>query len=133
MDKYLEELKSKGLSIIALQDKKRYESYEKGINPIILRIEENDLFFLDAIVYDKIIGKAAAMLLIRSGIKEVHAITMSKAAKKVLDYYEVKNTCEELVDKIINRKGTDICPMEKAVAKTNDLLEAYEVLKTKVI
>lgn len=132
MNKYLNELKEKELSIIAIRGKERYESRESGINPIILRIEEDDLFFLDAIVYDKIIGKAAAMLLIRSGVKKVHALVMSKSAKKVLDEYEIKYTYEELVDKIINRKGNGICPMEKAVEKIDDLLEAYEVLITKV-
>ena len=37
-----------------------------------------------------------------------------------------------LADYIINRKGDDMCPMEKTVVNINDLNEAYEALNNKL-
>lgn len=57
---------------------------------------------------------------------------MSKTGAEILKKYGVRFKYETLTDKIINRKGTDICPMEKAVEGVFDIDEAYTVLKVKL-
>ncbi len=80
-------------------------------------------------VADIVVGKAAALLFAKSGIKSVYAKTLSRSGKKILELYGIKYEYETLTERIINRSGTDICPMEKAVSATNDPLEAYDLLK----
>lgn len=76
-------------------------------------------------VADIVVGKAAALLFVKCGIKNVFAKTLSENGKKILERYGIDFEYETLAEKIINRSGTDICPMEKAVANTDDPEEAY--------
>lgn len=73
-------------------------------------------------------GKAAALLFVRSGIKAVYAKTLSESGKKILDEYGVYYEYERLTERIINRAGTDVCPMEKALKDIDDPEEAYKKL-----
>lgn len=83
-------------------------------------------------VADLVVGKAAAMLFVLSGIKRVFAETLSKSGEEILKRYEIPYEYETLTDKIINRDGTDICPMEKAVSVTEDPQEAYNLLSERI-
>lgn len=76
-------------------------------------------------VADIVVGKAAALLFVKCGIKNVFAKTLSENGKKILERYGIDFEYETLAEKIINRSGTDICPMEKAVANTDNPEEAY--------
>ena len=80
-------------------------------------------------VADLIVGKAAAMLFAQCGIVSVFAKTLSKGGKAILERYGIAFDYEVLTEKIMNRTGTDICPMEKAVCDTEDLDEAYLLLQ----
>lgn len=83
-------------------------------------------------VADLVVGKAAAMLFVLSEIKSVFAKTLSKSGEEILKRYEIPYEYETLTDKIINRDGTDICPMEKAVSVTEDPQEAYDLLSKRI-
>jgi len=103
-------------------------SDKKGIAPIIDLIESGaDLQGYS--VADLIVGKAAAMLYARCKIVNVFAKTLSKSGKDILEKYGIYYEYETLTERIINRQGTDICPMEKAVLDTNDLDEAFLLLQ----
>lgn len=80
-------------------------------------------------VADIVVGKAAALLFARCGIKAVFAKTLSRYGKEILEAYNICYEYEVLTEKIINRAGTDICPMEKAVMNTDNPEEAYLILK----
>ncbi|MDE5592741.1 MAG: DUF1893 domain-containing protein [Clostridiales bacterium] len=83
-------------------------------------------------VADVVVGKAAALLFVKCGIKNVFAKTLSQSAKSVLELYGITYEYETLTERIINRAGTDTCPMEKAVWDTSDPDEAYSTLKDKL-
>ena len=83
-------------------------------------------------VADLVVGKAAAMLFILSEIKSVFAKTLSKNGEEILKRYEIPYEYETLTDKIINRDGSDICPMEKAISVTEDPQEAYSILSERI-
>ncbi|MDE7182051.1 MAG: DUF1893 domain-containing protein, partial [Clostridia bacterium] len=83
-------------------------------------------------VADKVVGKAAAMLFVKCGIKQVFAKTLSKNGKKILERFGIPYEYETLTEKIINRDGTDICPMEKTVLNIEDVEEGYTALKNKL-
>ena len=81
---------------------------------------------------DLVVGKASAMLFVKGRVKEVFAKTLSLSGKCILEAHGIKYEYETLAEKIINRAGTDICPMEKALQDTSDIEEGYLILKNKL-
>ena len=103
----------------------------KGISPMMRFLAEGrDLRGYSAA--DVIVGKAAAMLFVKAGIVCVHGKTMSVSARDFLEQHGIPCSYDTLTEKIINRQGTDICPMEKTVAEIGDVDEAYEALSRKL-
>lgn len=121
-------LNEEGLSLIANRQGKIYTSKLHGIGPIINPMKDNLYYFEDAIVVDKVIGKATAMLLILSKVKYIYAYVLSEKAKEILDQNQVDYDYEKLVPYIINRTHDGMCPMEQTVYNLTDLNEAYEAL-----
>ena len=108
-----------------------YTSKDKGIAPVLRHLNEGtDLEGF--CVADKIVGKAAASLFICAGIKEVYGEVMSVKGMAKLEEYDIPYTYGTQVDKIINRKGDDICPMERTVQDIDDPKEAWKALDEKV-
>ena len=108
------------------------DSTLSGIKPLINFLNEGkDLSGYS--LADKIVGKAQAMLAVRAGIAEIYTKVLSEAGKEVLDKYNIPYTYDVLTEQIINRKGTDICPMEKVVQNIDDIEEAYLALKDKIL
>jgi hypothetical protein len=104
----------------------------RGIAPVLkLMAERGDLSGHSAA--DVIVGKAAAMLFVKAGISAVHGRVMSEAGKKYLEERGIPCTWDTLTEKIINRAGTDVCPMEKTVADIEDAELGYKALCAKVI
>ena len=119
-----------GHTICLCKDGNCLYSEKRGISPMMGFIDEGvDLAGYS--VADIVVGKAAALLFVKCGIKKVFAKTLSLYGKKILERYGIDYEFEVLTEKIINRTGTDICPMEKAVMDTVDPEEAYEILKSK--
>lgn len=107
-------------------------SEKKGIAPMMGFIADGvDLEGYS--VADIVVGKAAALLFVKCKIKAVFARTLSERGKEVLKNNNIPFEFECLVEKIINRDGTDICPMEKTVLVTDDPEEGYILLKNKLI
>ena len=118
-------------SICLCKDGKHFTDNGRGISPMIRLIEENkDLCGYS--VADVIVGKAAAMLFVKAGIAAVHGKVMSESGKTYLENHCIPCTHDILTKQIINRQGTDICPMEKAVAEIDDAETGYIALKSRL-
>lgn len=102
----------------------------RGVRPVIALYEQGLL--QDAVVVDKIIGKAAAMVMVLGGVKSCYGLTMSRAALEFLQEKGVRVEYGTLTDHIINRKGDGICPMEQTVATLSDPAQALTALKAKM-
>ena len=81
---------------------------------------------------DKIVGKAVALLMVKAKISNLYAKILSKPAIRVLDFYGVNYSYDELCDYVVNRRGDGRCPMETAVMDIDDPELAYTVLKQKL-
>ena len=79
-----------------------------------------------AFVADKVIGKAAAALLILGKAKEVYTDLISDGAVELLRKYPLKVSFAERVSIIKNRSKDGICPMERLCAEVNTPEECYE-------
>ena len=116
---------------VLCKDDTVYTSTLKGVAPMVKYIgEKTDLRGFS--VADKVVGKAAAMLFVISGVKELYAEVITHTAKEILEKYEILVSYKTLTDHIINRTKTDLCPMEKATANINNPEEAFEAIKKKL-
>lgn len=101
---------------------------ERGI-VTLLKLQHGSLG--GAFVADKVVGKAAALLLVRGGALEVYAEVISEPALEVLAKHRVLCIHKEVVKNIMNNDDTDICPMESAVLEVDDPDSAFELLAEK--
>ena len=77
-------------------------------------------------VADKVVGKAVGLLCVYAQIKSLYASTLSNSAKEVLQQNKIYYEYGVLVDSILDRQGTNICPFEHLVAGTSDPKRAYK-------
>lgn len=115
-----------------------YTSNKKGIAPIMDKLNEDRSFFKGGIIADRVIGKAAAMLLIDSGALFIYGEMVSDHSLKILEAASKSNPdfsfeVGKVVPYIINRAGDDMCPMEKTVLNIDDPKDAYEPLKNRLL
>lgn len=104
-----------------------YVSKEKGISPMLDFIMDGvELVGFSAA--DKVVGKAAAMLFAKAGVREVYGEVMSKEGIAFLESHDIAYSYQVLAENIINRKGDGICPMENEVENINDTNIAYDLL-----
>lgn len=99
----------------------------RGIKPIIEYLENGN--FSGALVADKRVGKASALLLAYGKVKEVYTPVISKPAIEVFKKYKIKYFAIKIADNIMNQSYTDLCPMEKKVQNIDDPKQAYELFK----
>lgn len=78
------------------------------------RIDPEELY-----LQDKIVGRAAAFLIVDMGFKKVKALTISTPGREVFDNFNIDYEYDTLVDKIL-------CRTEQMLAETSDPLEARE-------
>ena len=131
LEKAKDFLKKENATLVAINKGEIYISHARGVAPILEKIEENPSFFCGASVADKVIGKAAAMLLSKYRIKELHTSLISERALEYFEKTPIAITYDNLVPNIINRDKTDICPMEKCVLSTDDEDEAEKLIRLK--
>ncbi|MBQ8927756.1 MAG: DUF1893 domain-containing protein [Oscillospiraceae bacterium] len=99
----------------------------RGIYPMLRLIGEGrDLEGFSCA--DVIVGKAAAMLFVKAGIRAVYGAVMSESGRRYLEEHGIPCIYGELTDRIINRQGTDICPMERTVSGLHDPEEGCRAL-----
>lgn len=121
-------LTGEGYTCVVCKGNNIHISQKRGVAPLMELLDGGaDIRGYSAA--DKAVGKAAAMLFVLLGVSEIYAAIMSRSAKKILDEYEIKYSCDEEVEYIINRKKDGMCPMEKAVMDIDDPAEAPTKIK----
>ena len=111
-----------------------YLSKEKGVRPWLLWLTENDGLArgMNAAAADRIIGRAAALLMIYAGVTSVYGEVMSEGARKLFADNHVAVEYGTLTASIMNRSGDDLCPMEMLTAEITSPEEAYKALRAKI-
>jgi hypothetical protein len=104
------------------EDSRRvFASAGKWLHPLF-ELEEflaaSDLDPARLLIRDKIVGKAAALLIARLGFRRLHARLLSRLGREILSRYSLDVVWDELVERID-------CQTEGALAEVDDLEEAY--------
>ena len=102
---------------------------QRGVKDLLHLVQTSPEVLHDAIVADKAVGKAAAACMVVGGIRQVHADVMSEPALALLQSHGVVAGYSQLVDHIINRSGTDWCPMERLSHNEDDPAVIIEKIK----
>ncbi len=126
-----EQLMSGAYTCVIRKDDMVYTSLERGVKPLLNWLD-SDIDFSGYSAADKVVGKAAAMLYVLLGVRNVHAIVISVKAKEVLERHGIGVTYDSLVERIHNRTNTGFCPMEEAVWEIEDLQEALRAVRNTV-
>ena len=101
-----------------------FQSDKHWIHPLLdldAFISQYNLDISNAEIYDKITGKAAALLMLRFGVKIIHTHIISKLACEVFDQNSIAYSYTTLVERID-------CKTEALLHEIHDPEEAYRML-----
>lgn len=128
----IEKLRNGGYTLVLTYKDETYTSNERGVKPLLSLIEAYGEL-PGSFAADKVVGKAAAFLYLKLGVRELYADVISTAALRLLRSSQVSVTYSEVVEAIRNRAGDGFCPMESAVLNVSDIniavSEIYATLK----
>ena len=125
-------LKNKNLTSVLITPGETKMSNSTGIKHLLSWYNENPNVFRGGSTADTVVGLAAASILVFGGIKEVYGEVMSQSAVQLLENQGVSFSYGKVVESIMNRNGTDICPMEKICRDESSLEQAFNALRLKI-
>lgn len=121
-------MRDRDLGLVVVKDKRVVaSSREHGVRPLVDAVSRCKESLNGAVVGDRVVGRASAMLCIYCGVGAVYTPLASQGAVAELEVAGVPVVAEAVTRSILNRAGTDVCPFEKM---TKDLNSAAEVVAT---
>ncbi len=124
-------LQSVGYTLVFCSGQTAEHSTERGVKPL-LALLQNNKSLEGFCVADKVIGRAAAFLYVLLCPKEIYAAVISRLALEVLEKHGISVVYDTLTERIKNRAGTGLCPMESAVLEVDDPKTALKAIKEKL-
>lgn len=104
-------------------------TYSKsGVRDLEHLLDHDPEMLHGAVIADKVIGKAAAAMVVVGGVKELYAEVMSKKAIPFLEEAGIAYTYGTLVDTI--KEEGDRCQLEKITAPATTPEETVALLRT---
>ena len=132
LDKAKSLLLTSASTIAVVSNGEVFTSQERGVKPLLHLLTEKKGFLKGASVADKVIGKAAALLMVLGEIKEVHTLIISEPAIKVFEKYNIPCYYDKKVERIVNRTGDGLCPMETLCLDVDNPMDAFTKIKEKI-
>ncbi len=105
-------------------------SEERGVKPL-LKLAGGGKTLSGFSCADRIVGRAAALLYVLLGAKEVHAEVLSRSGEEVFKAHKIAYGYDVFTERIVNRAGTGLCPMELATEGISDPSEALDAIRKK--
>lgn len=114
-------IEENALALAVLRDERTvYSSSAPGIRAALELHDKSPELLCGAVIVDRIIGRAAAMIFADGGAAAVYGSVMDRMAMEELHAKGVQARAGTLVDAIINRRGDGPCPMEQTLAGITD-------------
>lgn len=111
-----------------------YRGRGEGIKPLLDAIDTIGLEYLrDTILADRIVGLAVSYLAVYTGFLEVHGLIVSRSAVSFLESRGVTVYWVEMVDAILDRSGSSLCPFEKLALEVSDPREFYQRMRRRYL
>lgn len=103
--------------------------HNPGVKDLYNLVVTRPVVLKGACVADRVIGRGAALLMVKGCVAEVFAEVVSEPALDVLRHAGIATSYNTLVPNIINRNGTDMCPVEKLTMTVSNPDVALEKIK----
>lgn len=110
--------------IVYVNDHIVFQSYAKWLYPLFDLedyLVDHPIDMAHAVVHDKVVGKAAALLMVRMGVGGVHGVLMSELAVQVFEHWQLPYTWDQRIDRID-------CQTEAILLNIDDPESAYQIL-----
>ncbi len=105
-----------------------FRSKKSGVLGLLDFIKKHGRKRKDIIIFDKIVGQGVALLAAYLKVQAIYGKIGSRLAAKSLRGYKIKFYFKKTVPNILNKKKTDLCPLEKlSFTKTPE--QFYDNLK----
>lgn len=105
-------LETEGCSCVVRNGNETRIFRERGVKDLLRLLREHPECLRGAVIADKVVGKAAAALMILGGVEEVFARVISRPARTLFLTTGIRVNYIEQVPHIINRAQTGWCPLE---------------------
>ncbi|WP_294140496.1 DUF1893 domain-containing protein [uncultured Sanguibacteroides sp.] len=102
---------------------------QPGIADLYDLLQQDVSFLQGAIVADKVVGKAAATLMILGNIQQVYADIISQSALELLQNTDIQVDFGQLVPFIENRDKTGWCPLESACFEIKSTKDIFPIIQ----
>lgn len=102
---------------------------QRGITDLYDLLNTDPAFLRGAQIADKVIGKAAAALMVLGGVQEVYTDIISEPALVLLRRANIKLDCMQVVPRIQNRDRTGWCPLETLCYELESPEAMYPVIQ----
>jgi len=133
LNRYLDELERTGNSLMVYSGGRLiFQSGSKGIRPHLEAIDSLGEKLHGSIMVDKIVGRAAALLILYSGAAEAHAALISTPGRQVLEQHGLRFSYAKETPHIKMLDGRIYCPFEAMVQGLSDPGEAYRAIVEKM-
>ncbi len=103
--------------------------YNRGVKDLYTLYTADSQLLSGADVADKVVGRAAALIMILGGVSRVYADTVSQLALELFAQNNVEISYNQVVPHIINRAKTDLCPLERATKDLESLEEIFAAIE----
>lgn len=114
-------INKEGTSCVVIRDGEIIHAADgRGVSPLMALYQEGARQISGSCVVDRVIGKAAAMILVLAKAQSVYGEIMSLSAQEYLAGRGIAYQYGVSVETIANQAGTGICPIESAVLEIDD-------------
>ena len=101
----------------------------RGVQDLLMLTENEPERLNGAIVADKMVGKAAAALMVSGGVKEVYTNLIATPAREMLQQAGVQVVAQEEVPQILNRDRSGQCPIDSRLNEAESVDECVAILR----
>lgn len=113
MKQLISTLDREGCSVVIRSQGQERCYWKRGVADLLQLLTQEPEVLLDAQLADKVVGKGAAALMVLGQVRQVYAHVISQPALQLMQTTGIEVQYGQCVEHIINRAGTDWCPVEK--------------------
>lgn len=128
MEEIIKILHEGGYSCVILNGEIRTFT-QRGVADLYDLLTREPAFLKGARLADKVIGKAAAALMVLGGVQRVYTDIISEPALALLQTAGVTVECVQVVPRIRNRANTGWCPLETICYEVNEAETMFPLIR----
>lgn len=124
----IDRLHAEGCSCVIYNNDHTHLFHKRGVQDLHQLLRTSPDTLRGAMIADKVVGKGAAVLMTAGGVRWVYADVISQSALEFLLTHNIEAEYGRVVPNIINRAGTDICPVEKLCMQCESIEDALTLI-----